>query len=269
MDEIRSQNAVSSRLPSIEPLPGTSKSSTQKDITSTKQNHKIWTSKRPTQEDIEATETFLKLRIKYADKFDDRKTVKTQLWQKIANEMSEMGLFVGEGKDAVEKMRLKFSNLQKQYLLYIKHMKSTGESQKDPPPFFELMHGILGRKDKSNPTNLQDTLKDITNNEEMDCGEEITGASENVQKPKEINRDDIHKRFKQSSYQCETQRPKSSNTKLLELAVSESVDRKKHMLTLENLLEIQNNQRDKLLNKLDRIIDVMSKKRSREESDED
>ncbi|CAG9822090.1 unnamed protein product [Phaedon cochleariae] len=79
-------------------------------------------------------------------------------------------------------MRLKFSNLQKQYLQYIKHVKSTGESQKDPPLFFDLMHGILGEKDKSNPTNLQDSLQDVSKDDEIDCKDESQGAPDKVRK---------------------------------------------------------------------------------------
>lgn len=47
--------------------------------------------------------------------------VKSQLGAKIVNEMSEIEVSAGEGKDTVEKMRQKFINLQQQYLLHIKY----------------------------------------------------------------------------------------------------------------------------------------------------
>lgn len=43
--------------------------------------------------------------MKYANKFDDKKTIKAVIWQNIANDMAEAGYFVGIGKVGGEKCR--------------------------------------------------------------------------------------------------------------------------------------------------------------------
>lgn len=120
----------------------------------------IWKSKgRPTKADDQATTLLLQLRAQLAPKFDDKKTVKNQLWVKIVEELENSGYSCGTGKERGERCRQKFSNLQKQYLQHKQHMRKTGEKKKEPPPFFDEMHGILGSKHKVNPTNFQDSAE--------------------------------------------------------------------------------------------------------------
>lgn len=113
----------------------------------------VWSSKgRPSEEDNKATEMFLALRKKYAHFFDDRKTVKFQLWKKIADEMYEKGVFVGHGKEGAIKCRQKFTNLTRMYLQYNKHNHITGTETIPEPPYYNEIHAILGYKDKVRST---------------------------------------------------------------------------------------------------------------------
>lgn len=43
----------------------------------------------------------------------------------------------GTPSEIIEKLRQKFANLQKQYFNYIKHVNTTGEKKRDPPPYFD------------------------------------------------------------------------------------------------------------------------------------
>lgn len=93
------------------------------DENSAETDDRIWCSKRKHEKDHEATLLFLKLRSKYASKFNDRKTIKSSLWQRIAVEMSEAGFYIGDGKESGEKCRQKFANLQRTYMNHITHVK--------------------------------------------------------------------------------------------------------------------------------------------------
>lgn len=97
-----------------------------------------------------------------------------KLWQEIANLMNAKDFYVGEGKEASEKLRLKFNSIQKQYLNYLKHMKSTGETPTTEPPFYEYMLILFGNKDKFHPRKLIDSF----NNEKEDDAVSPTGASQ-------------------------------------------------------------------------------------------
>lgn len=90
----------------------------------------VWTSKKLTGLDHEATQYFLQLRASYSKKFEDKKTIKRQLYGMIAKK-NVVGYYVGEGREAIEKCRMKFANMQKQYLQYIGHMKTTGAEHKE------------------------------------------------------------------------------------------------------------------------------------------
>ncbi|CAG9760046.1 unnamed protein product [Ceutorhynchus assimilis] len=81
--------------------------------------------------------------------------------------LNDAGYNVGDRREGAERCRLKFANLQKQYLQHIRHMNTTGEKKKNEPSFFSQMHGILGQKDKVNPQNLQVSLdeSDVSMNE--------------------------------------------------------------------------------------------------------
>lgn len=101
----------------------------------------MWGSKESNQQDKEGTLAFLSIRNKYSSLFEDKKTVKNSLWQRIADEMTDMGYNLGAG--GAEKCRQKFANLQKTYMGHVKHMKTTGEKKRDPPLYFDEKHSIL------------------------------------------------------------------------------------------------------------------------------
>lgn len=65
---------------------------------------------------------------------------------------------IPEGRNGAEKCRQKFANLQRSYLNYRKHIKTTGTEKRDFPPYFEEMDAILGNKDKVSPPYLEDSL---------------------------------------------------------------------------------------------------------------
>ncbi|KAK9702506.1 hypothetical protein QE152_g29885 [Popillia japonica] len=66
----------------------------------------IWKSKgRPTKAEDQATTLLLQLRAQLAPKFDDKKTVKHQLWVKIAEELENSGYSCGTGKGGGERCR--------------------------------------------------------------------------------------------------------------------------------------------------------------------
>lgn len=105
--------------------------------------NEIWCRKKPNEIDLEATAQLLKLRNELSSQFDDKKTVKAKLWQRIAKELIKN---FNLGDNGAEKCRQKFSNLQRCYLNYVKHQKTTGsEKSDDIPPFFDELHSILGK----------------------------------------------------------------------------------------------------------------------------
>lgn len=116
--------------------------------------------------------------MQYASKFDDRKSSKAGLWQKIAVEMKIMGFDVGDGKEGGERCRQKFANLQRSYVNFKKHMKTTGEEKCNPPPFFDEMDKILGHKDKISPSYLEDSLSESKLCEESTSGNIGTDTEE-------------------------------------------------------------------------------------------
>jgi hypothetical protein len=151
--KIQSQDTEASVSPSCSTSDSCSTSFRNDNDISDKCN--IWCSKRPNATDLEATLLFLNLRDKYATDFDDKKHIKSQLWKKIAKEMADSGFNVGEGEEAVEKLRQKFANLQKQYLKHIQHVKQTGEEKREPPPFFNEIVRYGARKESETPYFLE------------------------------------------------------------------------------------------------------------------
>lgn len=108
---------------------------------------KVWFSKgKPTKADEEATIYFLKLREKYSNRFDDKKSVKNKLWAAIANDMKAARYDISCSKeDGSTKCKQKFANLESKYIKHVEHMKTTGSQFKDPPPYFDQMHSILSK----------------------------------------------------------------------------------------------------------------------------
>lgn len=105
--------------------------------------NEVWCRKKPNEIDLEATAQLLKLRNELSSQFNDKKTVKAKLWLRIAQELKKN---FNLGDNGAEKCRQKFSNLQRCYLNYVKHQKTTGsEKNDDIPPFFEELHSILGK----------------------------------------------------------------------------------------------------------------------------
>lgn len=227
----------------------------------------VWSSKRSTQVDHEATKFFLQLRSQYAEKFDDKKSVKNQLWALIAKTMNENGFFVGEKKEAVEKCRMKFANLQKSYLNYIRHINSTGTDKKDPPPYYEEMHSILSSKDKTNPINLQDTLDPMVDCEESHENNNL--ATPSCSNSRSTEKETAENRFKKSRIT-----PKSNTEKIMEMITKQHTEniqeRREQFKSLENLIATQNTQRDRLLSQFEKLIELeqlkVQKKKRRSDS---
>jgi hypothetical protein len=67
----------------------TSGTKNDESIASTSSSENIWCNKRPTHNDQEATTVFLQLRENASEKFNDKKTIKNALWQKILTEMEQ------------------------------------------------------------------------------------------------------------------------------------------------------------------------------------
>ena len=228
----------------------------------------VWSTKRPSVKDSKATEIFLELRQKYAHEFDDKKHVKTQLWGKIAREMYALGFDVGTGRDAVEKLRQKFSNLQKQYMKHVSHMKRTGEEKKEPPPFFSEMHGIMSNKHKSDPKNLQDTLEACSSSSVQESETDDLLAPQSPSSCDQEKKEMIKNRFSLNKIR----KPSTSNVQLINLMQTQHEDdrteRREQFNRLENLLQQQNEQRERLLNTFDSLI-RQKKRKHNSDSDSD
>jgi hypothetical protein len=212
------------------------------DTTDNETNATIWKGKgRPTANDEEATAMLLTLRGKYSSKFEDKKTIKSQIWNKIAQELAEAGFNCGIGKEGGERCRQKFANLQKQYLNHLKHVQRTGEEKRDPPPFFSEMHGILGSKDKVAPTNLQDTEEASENDSSTDTATTSTTTSASANAIK--NRFSSVKRMKRESgsvlvlnqmkkQHTENQDERRTEFSILQKILEKQIDQRQEMLNL-------------------------------------
>lgn len=190
----------------------------------------VWKSKgKASADDEEATTLLLNLRQKYATKFDDKKTTKTSLWNTIASEMRHT-----YDVNAVQ-CKQKFDNLYKTYLKHLSHMKMTGTDKKDPPPFFNEMHGIMGDKHKSNnPCKLEDSESSATNSD----AESVT----------------IKNRFSNAK---KTEKPASSTMVVLEELKrqhEEDVELKKEHV---NQLKMQNKHREEFLDLFKTLVKKM------------
>ncbi|KAG5863817.1 hypothetical protein JTB14_009372 [Gonioctena quinquepunctata] len=112
---------------------------------------RLWKSSEcPTEDDHKAT-CLLALRRSYDAEFSDKKTHKNVIWTKIDNKMNETGFYVGEGVDARERVRQKFSNLQSTYIKYRDSQKRTGEGKLKVPKYLDELEDILGFKHEVNP----------------------------------------------------------------------------------------------------------------------
>ncbi|CAG9763726.1 unnamed protein product [Ceutorhynchus assimilis] len=221
------------------------------------ENEEIWCKKKPTEKDLMATELFLSLRDQYKDKFNDTKTTKTSIWKIIAKKLMEENYNLG--KDPVEKCRQKWANLQKKYLEHMKHLKTTGVERIETPPFFDILHGILGSKDKTNPRMLIDS-EDIISESTSEATEvpsmpktalaEVQAKADNRQD--KIN--EIKKRFSSTIV------PKTATAKICQIIKEESEkDRKQdkeQFKKLEEILVTQNDQRREFLDILKKIAPV-------------
>ncbi|KAB0790404.1 hypothetical protein PPYR_15236 [Photinus pyralis] len=237
-----------------------------------------------TELDIEATSFFLGQRLKYAKSFDDKKTNKTSLWSKIAKELNDNGYTVGEGKEGAEKCRQKFANLQRQYISHRDHMKRTGENTKDPPAFFDEMHGILGAKHKVDPeyvldsSNISAPSSEVESQESIEANNEDTQI-ENVSSPESVESlpksgnvtpTSIRNRFSAVKKTC---KPVTDNavslTKLLDDQFkADLAQREQHFQRLDELLSVQNNQRDRMLKQFDEIITLIKDKKNKDPQEE-
>lgn len=223
----------------------------------------IWTQRKPTLADIEATEKLLDLRLKYADKYDDKKTTKQSLWIKIAEELKNEGFDLGNIKDSAEKCRQKFANLQKGYINFINHCKKTGNEKRNPPQFYEKLNSILGEKHKIFPLMTHDSLIEETNQHTSSAAT----SSDNLSNM-EVDHDDecdtpnrystAKKRVKPTKENNFIETIKDMNKEAIKVII-ESNERTHQLLQEQNkLLEIQNQQREKLVNA---FIDLVQTKK--------
>ncbi|KAK9679337.1 hypothetical protein QE152_g40109 [Popillia japonica] len=142
-------------------------------------------------------------------------------------------------------------------------MRKTGEKKKEPPPFFDEMHGILGSKHKVNPTNFQDSAEsecDVDSPTPSTSGMN-TDSSDSEQMSTKVTT--IQNRFSK----VKTIRPKSANTLLLEVLQKQHEEnvntRKEEFKTLEKLIDKQNEQRKEEFKTLEKLIDKQNEQRDR------
>ncbi|KAL1505147.1 hypothetical protein ABEB36_004770 [Hypothenemus hampei] len=194
----------------------------------------------------------LSLRKKYQDKFNDKKTLKTSLWQKIACELNSNGFNVPTGREGAEKCRQKFANLQRSYVSFIENMKRTGSGKRDPPPFFNEINEILGYKDKVHPPYLEDSLDESVMTSSSSSGEPPTTSTKNT----------IRNRFSTTNTSV---RPTTNFSKVIELLKNQHEeirqDKEKHMKILECAMNTQNEQRERFLELLEKNLGKKKRRR--------
>lgn len=216
---------------------------TQSEHSNTTVRKVIWGSKGiPSEEDHEATLKLLELRLKFAEKFSNKKTSHFRIWQEIATEMTKAGYNLGK-KDAATKCRQKFTNLQnKVYYPFVKHINNTGAERKAPPLYFNELQSILGDKHKSNPTYLSDSEESSSSVAKNNS--DIEDATE------------IKNRFKKTESSV---RPKSANTQLMELLERDREDRNAQMNAILDIARQQMEQKERLLKILEASLDMPKK----------
>lgn len=144
--------------------------------------------------------------------FDDKKTTKSKLWNKIAKELSNrFNITEGDGKGC----RQKFSNLSKTYIAYVNHQKKTGEEKIESPPFFEELHSIIGKilliyyeiiiKYFVNPQNMEDTMPSLPS---------VTQDTENNNVVEKTDQSTVQNRFKARNTKV---RPRTASEQILHL----------------------------------------------------
>ncbi|KAL1488840.1 hypothetical protein ABEB36_009304 [Hypothenemus hampei] len=207
----------------------------------------------------EATALFLSLRKKYNDKFKDRKTLKTSLWQKIAIELNDNGYAVTKGREGAEKCRQKFANLQRGYIKFIENMKKTGSEKRNPPPFFEELNEILGCKDKVKPPYLEDSFDECPPS---------TSSSSSCQLSPTSNRKKITNRFSANT----SVRPSTNFQKIINILKDQhediQKDRQRYMNVLEDSIKTQNEQRERFLQLLEKSCGNKKRRRNSTSSSE-
>ncbi|KAL1488703.1 hypothetical protein ABEB36_014502 [Hypothenemus hampei] len=198
---------------------------------------------------VEGTQLFLSLRKEHNEKFNDKKTLKTTLWQKIALELNNKGYDIPKGREGGEKCRQKFANLQRR--------------KRDPPPFFNELQEILGDKDKVNPPYLEDSLSEPTIESESSSSScEIPINS----RQKEIRNRLVIILFKfvchrfnfRFSSTITSLRPTPNSNKILELLKNQheeiQKDKRQYMNLLQTAINTQNEQRERFLNLFERNL---------------
>lgn len=106
-----------------------------------------------------ATITFLELRTSERyEKLSSDKKVKLQVWQKLAEELQQLGFAVGNGKDGAERCRKKYYNLQKMYLQQIKSSQTTGTRKQTLQKYYDLLEKLFGKQNNMRPTFVVDSL---------------------------------------------------------------------------------------------------------------
>ncbi|VEN60031.1 unnamed protein product [Callosobruchus maculatus] len=170
--------------------------------------------------------------------FDDKKTIKAKLWQRIADSIQESNYNIGS--NAAEKCRQKFANLMKAYLNFLKNQKITGPEAEDMPSFYNDIYKVFGAKHKIYPQhNIVDLEAPSTSNA------------------------DVSNRFKLKKRKVQ---PLSKSDSILNELKEDRKAREKQFLFFTQHLEKAEEQRERFRDILNKLVE---KKRKREDSDSD
>lgn len=218
----------------------------------------IWSHRRPTENDYNATEYFLQLRSseKYKALFGDKKFGKYKLWSEIAEEMNNAGFYVGEGREAAERCRQKFSNLEKGFLNYMKLVKS-GNRNKNPPQFYDLLYNLVDHEDKlykQEQNSLIDAVRDSLQVELITTKD--TTVTSGPSRSSENMHTDINNTVNSSEHvKVKKLKQKDEIITLLTKQHSEMMKLQRDYLEkLDRHLTTQNEQREKLINSFIEIL---------------
>ncbi|VVC36552.1 Winged helix-turn-helix DNA-binding domain [Cinara cedri] len=135
----------------------------------------LWTTRTSSKEDMEATKEMLALvsSKKYQNMFNDKCTIKIQIWKRIYKELLSKGYLIAEStKEGSIKCHQKWRNLEKSYRNFLISLTDpTNLIARKPPPFFDEMHKILKRKKKyANATETTYTV--VTSEHDLETEEE-------------------------------------------------------------------------------------------------
>lgn len=209
----------------------------------------IWSHKKNTEHDAQATEYFLQLRgeEKYKPLFADKKFGKFKLWMEIAKEMNNAGYYVGDGREGAERCRQKFSNLEKSFLKYIRHVRSETRNKREPPPFYEYMVNLVDPDDrlyKFEQNSMLDAVRDSLQVELL-----TSNSKDNNLPSSSKNNDSIEMNTSNFSEKQKQNKQHNEIISLLNKQHSEIMSVQREFLEkIDKHLTVQNEQRERMIN---------------------